>query len=251
MADNVILDSMSGGDTIAADDIGGVKYQRVKIALGGDGTFSGDMAAGAGAVGTTTPRFTLASDDPAVTSLAVLDDWDESDRAKVNIIVGQAGVAAGSGTIGATTQRVTIATDDTVATDLTAIKTAIQILDNVVSGSEAQVDVVGALPAGTNDIGRVGHNITGIGHGVTTVTTAGTDVALAASTACKRVIIQAQTDNTSTIAVGASGVDATIATGNGIVLYPGDSIEIEIDNLNDIYIDSLVNGEGVRYTYFT
>lgn len=47
-------------------------------------------------------------------SASVLDDWDESDRAKVNSIVGQAGVAAGSGTTGATVQRVVLATDTTV-----------------------------------------------------------------------------------------------------------------------------------------
>lgn len=44
-------------------------------------------------------------------SLSVLDDWDESDRAKVNIIVGQAGVQGGSGTVSANTQRVVLATD--------------------------------------------------------------------------------------------------------------------------------------------
>lgn len=41
----------------------------------------------------------------AATSLAVMDDWDETDRAKVNLIVGQAGVSAGSGVIDAATQR--------------------------------------------------------------------------------------------------------------------------------------------------
>jgi len=95
------------------------------------------------------------------------------------------------------------------------------------------------------------HNITGIGDGLKVVTTAGTDVALAAATAAKLVIIQAQTDNTSIIAVGATGVDATVATGIGIVLYPGESITLPIADLADIYIDSLVNGEGVRYIYFT
>src|SRR3990167_9024512 len=49
------------------------------------------VAAGAGTVGATVQRMTLASDDPAVTSLQIMDDWDETDRAKVNIIVGQAG----------------------------------------------------------------------------------------------------------------------------------------------------------------
>lgn len=36
----------------------------------------------------------------------ILSDWDESDRAKVNPVVGQAGVAANAGSIGANTQRV-------------------------------------------------------------------------------------------------------------------------------------------------
>lgn len=148
----------------------------------------------------------------------------------------------------------TITVDGTVAvtsSDITSIKTAVETIDNAISGNEMQVDVVGALPAGTNAIGKTGHDITGIGHGVTTVTTAGTDVALAASTVCKKVIIQSQTDNTGLIAIGTSGVDATIATGTGVLLYPGDAIEIEIDNLADVYLDSTVNGEGVRYTYFT
>lgn len=112
------------------------------------------------------------------------------------------------------------------------------------------VDIL-SIAAGTNIIGKTGHDITGIGHGVKVVTTAGTDVALAASTGCKKVDIQSQTDNTSLIAVGGSGVDATIATGTGIVLNPGESYSLEIDNLADIYIDSLVNGEGVRFTYYT
>lgn len=81
-------------------------------------------------------------------SASVLDDWDESDRAKVNIISGQAGVAAGAGSVSATVQRVTLASDDPGVT-------ALQLLDNAISGSEMQVDVVAALPAGTNNIGDV------------------------------------------------------------------------------------------------
>lgn len=44
-------------------------------------------------------------------SLNVIDDWDESDRAKVNLIAGQAGVQGGSGAVSANTQRVVLATD--------------------------------------------------------------------------------------------------------------------------------------------
>lgn len=38
MADNTVLNAGAGGDTAATDDIGGVKYQRVKPNLGADGT---------------------------------------------------------------------------------------------------------------------------------------------------------------------------------------------------------------------
>lgn len=95
------------------------------------------------------------------------------------------------------------------------------------------------------------HSTSGIGHGVKTVTTAGTDVALASSTSAKEVTIQAQTDNTGLIAVGATGVDATEATGTGVLLRAGDSITLDCDNLADIFIDSTVNGDGVRFTYLT
>lgn len=56
----------------------------------------------------------------AAASLSIIDDWDESDRAKVNPIVGQAGVAGGSGVIGATTQRVVLASNHPeIATTIT------------------------------------------------------------------------------------------------------------------------------------
>lgn len=107
------------------------------------------------------------------------------------------------------------------------------------------------LAAGTNIIGKISHDIGGTAHGVKTVTTAGTHVALSTSLAAKLVIVQAQTDNTGLIAVGGDEVDATEATGTGIILYAGDTVTCPIDNLGDIYIDATVSGEGVRYTYFT
>ena len=56
----------------------------------------------------------------AATSLAIMDDWDESDRLKANIIVGQAGVQAGAGSVSASTQRVTLASDDPAVVALQA-----------------------------------------------------------------------------------------------------------------------------------
>lgn len=75
-----------------------------------------DAAATAGSTGSMQAKLRLMTSqlDSIKTAAEIMDDWDESDRAKVNLIVGQAGVAAGSGTTGSTTQRVVLATDTTV-----------------------------------------------------------------------------------------------------------------------------------------
>jgi hypothetical protein len=119
MVDNIEV-TAGTGTTVAADDIAGVLFQRVKLALGADGA-GVDAVAGAGNVSTAVQRVTLAADDPAVAAVQVMDDWDESDRAKVNPIVGQAGIAAGKGAVGATVPRVTVAGDtfETVAASQT------------------------------------------------------------------------------------------------------------------------------------
>jgi hypothetical protein len=44
MADNTTLNAGTGGDVIGSDDIGGVKFQRVKLIHGADGTNAGDVS---------------------------------------------------------------------------------------------------------------------------------------------------------------------------------------------------------------
>jgi hypothetical protein len=84
------------------------------------------------------------------------------------------------------------------------------------------------------------------------VTTAGTRVPLATSTACKEVVITAETDNTGIVAVGAAAtVVATIATRTGVPLNAGDSIVLQIDNLADIGLDATVSGDGVTFMAFS
>jgi hypothetical protein len=121
------------------------------------------IAAGAGAVGATVPRVTLASDDPGVallttidgdtggilTAAQIIDDWDESDRAKVNPIVGQAGVAAGAGAVGATVQRTTLASDDPAVV-------ALQIIDDWDESDRAKVNIVAGQAGITAGAGAVG-----------------------------------------------------------------------------------------------
>lgn len=45
-------------------------------------------------------------------SASVLDDWDETDRAKVNLIAGQVAITGAAGAVAANTPRVTLASDD-------------------------------------------------------------------------------------------------------------------------------------------
>jgi hypothetical protein len=46
MVDNTLLNLGTGGDTVASDDIAGIKFQRVKLIHGADGVNAGDVATG-------------------------------------------------------------------------------------------------------------------------------------------------------------------------------------------------------------
>lgn len=96
----------------------------VNLGANNDVTVTGAVTANAGTDLNTSALSLEATQQSVLTSLQIIDDWDESDRAKVNPIVGNAGVTGNTGTVDAGTQRVTLAT-------------------NV------------ALPAGTNNIGDV------------------------------------------------------------------------------------------------
>lgn len=88
-----------------------------------------------------------------------------------------------------------------------------------------------------------------------TVTTAGTRVQLSTtSVPCKRIEIQAMEANTDVIVVGGATVVAGAsadsgATRRGRLLFPSQSIVLTVNNLNLVYLDSVVSGEGVTYIY--
>jgi hypothetical protein len=104
--------SANGSDTHVQADADGVL---VNLGANNDVTVTGAVTANAGTNLNTSALAVESGGNlaAATTALQVMDDWDESDRAKVNPIAGQAGVAAGAGTISATTQRVTPACDAT------------------------------------------------------------------------------------------------------------------------------------------
>jgi len=87
------------------------------------------------------------------------------------------------------------------------------------------------------------------GNGRKVVTSAGTDEALGGNVPCEEVIVTAETDNTGVIAVGVEGVIASLSTRTGVPLAAGASVTVATNNLNKIWIDSTVSGDGVTYLY--
>lgn len=112
-----------------------------------------DAAATAGGTGSIQAKLRLATSqlDAIKTALEIVDDWDESDRAKVNLIVGQAGVAAGAGAVGATTQRMILASDDPAVT-------ALQIIDDWDETDRCKVNIVAGQAGITAGAGAVAAN---------------------------------------------------------------------------------------------
>lgn len=102
-------------------------------------------------------------------------------------------------------------------TAIDAIQTAVEILDNAIAGSEMQVDVVGALPAGDNNIGNVDVASIADAHSADFDSGAGTDTTLAFG-----------------IAVPASG---------GAAVVPGDAtagLKVDLGADNDVTVTGTV-----------
>lgn len=235
--DNTTLNTGSGGDVIASDDISGVKYQRVKLVEGADGVNDGDISsanplpvtdaaaetslasidgkltnplpvsvsggatsakqdlqtallttidgdtsnldvqlstrlkpadtlAGVTAVGSITNALPAGNNNIGdvdiassalptnaaqetggnlaniAASASVMDDWDETDRAKVNPIVGQAGVDGNSGNKSDKTLRTVLATDQPALTTAGLISVKI---DQTTDGTTNKVRATATL----------------------------------------------------------------------------------------------------------
>jgi len=101
----------------------------------------------------------------------------------------------------------------------------------------------------TNNVTVRQLDIHSIGDGIQTAI-AGTAIVLTTSSiSCKRIHIMGRTQNTDYVVVGSSTVVAAEETRRGIPLSAGQSITMQIDNVQKVYIDSIVNGEGVTFLY--
>lgn len=167
MAENIVADSGNGlGVTLAADEILSVHYPRTKLIIGNDGTNDGDVSAS-----NPMPVDLGTNNDVTVTSGAITETNSTAilaDTAAINAkmvsgtIIGDVNVigtvpVSGSVTVdmGANND-VTVTSGAITETNSAAIKTAVELIDNAISGTEMRVDVVAALPTGANTIGNVG-----------------------------------------------------------------------------------------------
>jgi hypothetical protein len=87
------------------------------------------------------------------------------------------------------------------------------------------------------------------------VTTTGTRVQLTTvSVPIRSVALTAETDNTGDVVIGGSTVVAALATREGTPLAAGQTMTLTknddgVDELSDVWLDSIVSGDGVTYTY--
>lgn len=84
-----------------------------------------------------------------------------------------------------------------------------------------------------------------MGSGQTMVPTAGTAVALATNTSTTSITLRAFATNTGNIFVGTTGVTSS----TGFILSADETVSLDLDNLDKVFINSAVNSEGVSYIY--
>ena len=155
---------------------------------------------------------------------------------------------------------------DGIETTLSSMLTAVQLIDDTIgtdgsTGPLKCISVGGTDSAGniqelvstTGGILKVTHGMTGMVHGVNTdIDTAAEQLDGSTSgldTACKRVDLQASILNAGIIYVGGSDTIGPLT--GGIELEAGDFYSIDIDNLNDIWVEASVADQVLRYVYFT
>ena len=121
----------------------------------------------------------------------------------------------------------------TVATDITAVKTAVEIIDNAISGSEMQVDIVtmpsvtigSAIPAGANAIGTIGITEKTLSFATGTISTSGDNTVISAPGVGVKIVITAlwvQNESTSSTTIivknGATAIARFFAANRGDAL---------------------------------
>jgi len=71
----------------------------------------------------------------------------------------------------------------------------------------------------------------------------------AASVPCRRVLVQAHESNTAEVVVGGATVVGALVGRRGVALFPTQTYEFKVSDLNMLYIDSTVGSSQVNYYY--
>ncbi len=151
MADNITLNAGSGGATLATDDVTSVHYQIIKISTGADGV-AGSVVSDSNPLPVDDAGGSITVDNGGTFAVQAA----QSGTWNVNNVSGTVSLPTGAAT--AANQTTMIGHMDGVEGLLTTIDADTGSLAGCVGGTELQVDVVGALPAGTNAIGKLAAN---------------------------------------------------------------------------------------------
>lgn len=227
MADNVTLSAgTADGAVIAADEVAGVWYQINKLAFGALDSVT-LAASGAGAVSAGVQRVTLASDDPAVVSVQLIDDAIIADDA--------AFTPATTKVMMAGFEYDDIATDSVNEGDAGAARMSanrniyVQIRDNAGNERGLNVDASGFI--GVTDGGG---SLT-VDNSVLSVVGGGTEAT------AQRVTIAS--DSTGVLSVDDNGGSLTIDGSVSVSALPASTNTLEV--VGDVAQDAAVGGNPV------
>lgn len=190
------------------------------------------------------------------TAVEIMDDWDESDRAKVNPIVGQAGLAADQGATDVRTLRVIVAGDSITSVKATA-NSGVDIGD---------VDVT-SIAAGDNNIGNVdivtmpAVVVTSITNSIAATIIDSTGIGYSGSNPLPTTLVSSSV--TSTIAVGAITHDTAddgdaplkiggvAVTANPTAVAGGDRVKATFDDVGRQLIRPVQVRDLIQTSYAT
>lgn len=162
MADNIELNAGTGGATLAADDIGGVWHQKVKVEFGGDDSVTqvdsgnpfpvsqtGELPAGTNNIGDVDIASALPAGDNNIGNVDLASPLPAGTNniGDVDVLTVPAPLNVVGGGTEAAALRVTLASDSTGVVAVTDGGGSLTI--------DGSISITGALPAGDNNIGNV------------------------------------------------------------------------------------------------
>lgn len=230
---------------VAVDRVNGKEYQLVKLINGTEGSETpADLA-------------TDAKLDALLTELQAKADVTETQPVSAASLPLPSGAATDTKLDSVITQLQALLTELQAKADLAEtqpVSAASLPLPSGAATSANQGTMVGYLASIDADTSAIRNDLADLAPpaiitaGSKSVTSAGTAVQLAAiSTSCLSLVMSANDTNTGKIYYGGS----TVSSETGAFIFPGQTVELRIDDVQKVYIDADTSGDGVKYTYFS